>query len=157
MKFQNLIQLFSLGIVVLAASCVSPQQYDKILAENEFLEAENNVMREELSFSSDDHLLEGKLEADVIRLENELRQLKKRYAIIEKDYKELTTKYNLAVRNQGGASLNGGGNYETDLTNMQRTIDQQNRDLRITKLTLQEKERKIKDLERLLYGEPFSN
>jgi len=155
MKFQNLIQLFLLGMVLVAASCVSPQQYDALLKENEFLEEENNVLREEVSFTDDDHLLEGKLEGDVTRLENELRNLKKQYATLEKDYKQLTTKYNLAVRENGGIGSNGG--MQADLASMQRTIDQQNRELRVTQLTLQEKERKIKDLERLLYGQGFSN
>ena len=151
MKFPSLIYLFILSIIALV-SCVSPQQYDALLQENEILEEENNVLREELQFSSEDHLLEGKLEADVTKLENDLRQLQQRYDALEKTYVELSSKYNLIMRDKGSSLTDQDLNCQAELTNIRRTLEQQNREMRITQLTLQEKEMQIKNLERMLHG-----
>ena len=154
MKIQYPIYLILLGLLLLG-SCVSPQQYEALLQENEFLEEENNVLREEVKFTSDEHLLEGKLEADVTRLENELRQMQKRYDDLENTYLDLSSKYNLVTRDKG---VTGGDvNCQAEIANMKRTLEDQTTKMRVAQLNLQQKEVKIKDLERLLYGQNFSN
>ena len=151
MKFSNLISFF-VFLLLMGVSCVSPQQYDTLLQENEILEEENNVLREELQFSSEDHLLEGKLEADVTYLENELLQLQNRYTELEKTYMDLSTKYNLVVRDKGNGLTDQDLNCQAELANIRRTLEDQNREMRITQMGLQDKEMQIKNLERLLNG-----
>lgn len=156
MKFVHLICFFVLFLSMMWVSCVSPQQYDALLQENEILEEENNVLREELAFSSDDHLLEGKLEADVNKLQNELRQLQQRYNALEKTYTELSYRYNQAMQGKSGGFTGQDLNCQTELSNIRRTLEQQNLDMRVTQMTLQEKETQIKNLERTIYGLQFN-
>jgi len=154
LKILSFLFLFSTLFIF---SCVSPQQYDALLQENEFLEEENNVLREEVAFKEGNDIVETKLEADVIRLEREIEDTKKRYAALEKTYLELSSRYNLVVKDKGSTISSSDINCQAELADIQRNIDEQNRQMRIIKLTLQQRESQIKDLERLLNGQAFSN
>ena len=154
LKILSFLFVFS---TLLLCSCVSPQQYDALLQENEFLEEENNVLREEVAFKEGDDIVETKLEADVFRLEREIEETKKRYVALEKTYLELSSRYNLVVKDRGSTIGSADLNCQAELANIRRTIEEQNREMRIIKITLQQRESQIKDLERLLNGQAFSN
>ncbi len=155
MKIQTLNYLFILFLSSMIA-CVSPQQYDALLKENDFLEEENNVLREEVAAKEIDNLVENKLEADVIRLERDLKEVQNRYAMLEKTYNELSTRYSL-MQNKGGDTHLSSVECEVALEDMKLNIDKQNRQMRIIQITLQERETQIKDLERLLHTNQYSN
>lgn len=159
MKFLNskILSFLLLLSTLFVFSCVSPQQYDALLQENEFLEEENNVLREEVAFKEGDDIVETKLEADVIRLQREVDDTKKRYLALEKTYLDLSAKYNLVVKDKGSTINNTDVNCQAELSTIQRNLDEQNREMRIIKLTLQQRESQIKDLERLLHGQAFNN
>ena len=159
MKFPSLKILSTLFIFssLFAFSCVSPQQYDALLQENDFLEEENNVLREEVAFKEGNDIVETKLEADVIRLQREVEDTKKRYTALEKTYLELSSRYNLVVKDKGTTIGGTDINCQSELADIQRNIDDQNRQMRIIRLTLQQRESQIKDLERLLNRQAFSN
>ncbi len=156
MKIQTLNCLLLLFLSSLVA-CVSPQQYDVLLQENDFLKEENNVLREEVAVKEKDNIVETKLEADVIRLERDLKEAHNRYAALEKTYKELSTRYGLVMQNKGGNSQLSSLECQAELEEMKRNMDTQNRQMRIIELTLQERETQIKDLERLLHTSQYSN
>jgi len=159
MKFLSSKILSSLFIfsTLFIVSCISPQQYDALLQENEFLEEENNVLREEVAFKEGDDIVETKLEADVLRLKREIEDTKKRYTALEKTYLDLSARYNLVIKDKGSSIGPADLNCQAELAKIQRTIDEQNRQMRITQLTIQQRESQIKDLERLLHGQAFSN
>ena len=156
MKIQTLNYLLLLFLSSIFA-CVSPQQYDALLQENDFLEEENNVLRDEVAAKEKDNLVESKLEADVFRLERDLKESQKRYATLEKTYKELSTKYGLIIQNEGGATQQNSIECQVALEEMRLNMDKQNREMRIIELTLRERETQIKDLERLLHTDQYSN
>ena len=157
MKSKTLNGLLCL-LVITVVSCVSPQQYDTLLQENEFLEEENNVLREEVSIKEEASLVETKLEADVIRLESDLRDYQKRYASLEKTYQELSIRYKVILTEKGSsASATSNADCQVALDDLKRSMDKQSREMRIIQLTLQERESQIKDLERLLHANQFSN
>lgn len=150
----NYFLIFCLSSIV---ACVSPQQYETLLQENEFLEEENNVLREEVAIKEKDNIVETKLEADVIRLERDLKVAQNRYTTLEKTYKELSTRYGLVMQDKGGNNQLGSIECQAELEAMKMTMDTQNRQMRIIELTLQERETQIKDLERLLHTSQYSN
>ena len=158
MKFLPLKLLYAF-LILATFSCVSPQQYEALLKENEFLEEENNVLREEVAFSEEGDLVETKLESDVIRLERELTESKQRYATLEKTYLNLSSKYNLIINDKGRTSNYTGAelDYKVEVQNMKRTLEEQTKAMRMLELTLQQKETHIKDLERLMHNQQFSN
>ena len=156
MKIQTLNFLLILILSSMIA-CVSPQQYDTLLQENDFLEEENNVLREEVAIKEKDNIVESKLEADVLRLERDLKEAQNRYATLEKTYKELSTRYALILKNDGGKNQLTNVECQVALEDMKVNMDKQNRQMRIIELTLQERETQIKDLERLLHTNQYSN
>ena len=157
MKIQT--QTLNFLLILLLSSifaCVSPQQYDALLQENDFLEEENNVLRDEVAAKEKENLVENKLEADVLRLEKDLKEAQNRYAALEKTYQQLSTRYSLMQKKDGN---NGSSSVECEvaLEDMKLSMDKQNRQMRIIELTLQERETQIKDLERLLHNSQYSN
>ena len=156
MKIQALNCLLLLFLSSIFA-CVSPQQYDALLQENDFLEEENNVLRDEVAAKEKDNLVESKLEADVFRLERDLKEAQNRYATLEKTYKELSTRYGLIIQNEGGTTQQNSIECQVALEEMRLNMDKQNRQMRIIELTLRERETQIKDLERLLHTDQYSN
>ena len=156
MKIQTLNFLLILILSSMIA-CVSPQQYDTLLQENDFLEEENNVLREEVAIKEKDNIVESKLEADVLRLERDLKEAQNRYTTLEKTYKELSTRYALILKNDGGKNQLTNVECQVALEDMKVNMDKQNRQMRIIELTLQERETQIKDLERLLHTNQYSN
>jgi len=156
MKIQTLNSLLILFLTSMIA-CVSPQQYDTLLQENGFLIEENNVLREEVAAKEKDNLVESKLEADVFRLERDLKETQNRYATLEKTYKELSIRYGLIIQNGGSATQQNSIECQVALEEMRLNMDKQNRQMRIIELTLQERETQIKNLERLLHTDQYSN
>jgi chemotaxis protein MotB len=142
---KSLIPLLA-GLVLFSASCVSQKKYDDLLAEKVRVEALQAECEEQLAVTSTTldrtEQQRAAMESQNTDLSRQLAETQNQLGSREKAYDELKEYYNTAVEQSG--QLKG------SLANQQQQLDQTRQQNLLLASNLEERERRVKELERIL-------
>ncbi|MEM1119655.1 MAG: hypothetical protein AAGJ18_04360 [Bacteroidota bacterium] len=135
------------------ASCVSSEKYKELVQVREYLEAENQRLKNEDQESQTLRAQNRQPQLELEQARAKVVELQSSFNSLNRNYQDLTSRYNNLVnanKQIGSADATNKQYWEEKLAKQQLEIEDQERQMQTLRYTLEQKEKRVQELLQML-------